>query len=365
MNYEEKLARVMTRYSLELKPGQIFKIQGEPVALPLIKALYKDALELDALPYTEIVHPEIQETFYKNARERQLKTVPFIREFEISKIDAIVSIWGTTNTRQLAGVDPQKQAIFANTTRPMMMKFFQRVADGQMHWCGTQYPTAAHAQEAEMSLDDYCDFVYRAGHLNDDDPVAFWRSMDKEQNRLAAILNQVDKIRFRAEGTDLSMRVAGRKWINCSGKENFPDGEIFSTPLEDSVNGTIRFTYPGYYYGREVDGIKLTFRDGVVSEFSALKNEAFLKAMLETDPGAKRVGEIAIGTNYEITRFTRNTLFDEKIGGTCHLALGAAPPETGSTNQSGIHWDIVCDFKQGGEIEADGKVIYRNGKFEI
>jgi len=360
-----KLARVIVHYSLEIKPGQLFRIKAEPVAAPLVAAVYTEALKAGAHIYTDIQLIELNETFFKLGNDDQLSYVSPLREFEIEKIDAYLGIWGTTNTKYLSGVDPARQKMFNKANEPILNKFFQRAAAGKLRWSGTQYPTAAHAQDAEMSLPDYEEFVYRAGHVYEDDPVAFWRGVEKQQQKWVDILGQTDQIRLRADGTDLNLRVKGRKWINCCGKENFPDGEVFTTPLEDSVNGTIRYTFPAFLAGREADGVVLKFKNGQVVEATAEKNEHFLKTMIDTDDGARRLGEFAIGTNYEITKFTRNTLFDEKIGGTCHLALGASYPETGGTNRSGIHWDMVCDLKKGGEIEADGKTVYKDGKFLI
>jgi len=339
-NRVQNLAKVIVNYSLGIKPGWLFKIKAEPIAAPLVKAVYEEALKIGANVYTDIRLIDLDEHFYKNGSDEQLQYITPIRELETDKMDAFLGIWGSTNTKYLSGVDPKRQQLFNKANEGLMNRFFERAANGQLHWTGTQYPTEAHAQDAEMSLSDYEDFVYRAGHLYDDDPVAYWKKMDAEQQRLIDILNQAEQIHLKADGTDLKLGVKGRKWINCCGKENFPDGEIFTTPIEDAVNGTIKYA-------------------------KADKNEEFLLTMLDTDEGSRRLGEFAIGTNYEIKQFTRNTLFDEKIGGTCHLAVGAAYPETGGTNRSGIHWDMVCELKKGGEIEADGKVFYRDGKFII
>jgi len=364
-NRVKNLAKVIVHYSLDIKPGQLFKIKAEPVAAPLVKAVYEEALKIGANIFTDIRLIELDEHFYKNATDEQLKYISPIRELETDKIDAFLGIWATTNTKHLSGVDPKRQQMFNKANEGLMNRFFERAASGALHWSGTQYPTEAHAQDAEMSLADYEEFVYRAGHLYDDDPVDYWKGVEKEQQRLVNILNQAEQIHLRAEGTDLTVGVKGRKWINCCGKENFPDGEIFTSPIEDAVNGTIKYSFPAFLAGREADGVMLTFKDGKVVDAKAQKNEEFLLAMLDTDEGSRRLGEFAIGTNYEIKQFTRNTLFDEKIGGTCHLAVGAAYPETGGTNRSGIHWDMVCDLKKGGEIEADGKVFYKDGKFTI
>nr|MBN2276142.1 aminopeptidase [candidate division Zixibacteria bacterium] len=361
----ESLARVMVHYSLELKKGQLFKISGEPVAAPLIKAVYLEALKTGANTYIDMQLIDLAEAFFKFGSDQQLQYISPLKELEMEKIDAYLGIWATTNTKFLSGVDPKRQQLHSKAKEPLMNRFFQRASEGALHWTGTQYPTEAHAQDAEMSLTDYEDFVYRAGHLHEDDPVAYWREVQKEQQRLVDILNNVEMIHLKAQDTDLNVNVKGRKWINCCGKENFPDGEIFTSPIENGVDGTIRYSFPAFYAGREADGVRLTFKGGRVIEAKATKNEEFLTAMLDTDEGARRLGEFAVGTNYEITKFTRNTLFDEKIGGTCHLAVGAAYPETGGVNRSGIHWDMVCDLKNGGEIMADGKVIYKDGRFLI
>ncbi|MCX6827467.1 MAG: aminopeptidase, partial [candidate division Zixibacteria bacterium] len=265
----------------------------------------------------------------------------------------------------LTGINPVRQQLLSRAGQPLMERFSTRTSDGSLKWCGTQFPTLAHAQDAEMSLSEYEEFVYRAGHIHESDPVNFWRTMEKEQARLIEILNQADMVHVQAEETDLQLSVKGRKWINCCGRMNFPDGEIFTSPIETSAKGTIKFTFPAFYTGREVAGVRLTFQDGVIVKASAEKDQDYLLAMLATDEGSRRLGEFAIGTNYEITKFTRNTLFDEKIGGTCHLAVGNGLFETGGQNRSGIHWDMICNLKNGGQISADGKVIYKNGAFII
>jgi len=362
--YLKKLAKVLVNYSVGVRKGELLKLRGEPVAIPLLKELYKEALAVGAYPYVDIDVVEIQEIFFKNASEDQPKYFPIIREFEVEKMETFISIWGTENTRTLSGVDSKKQQLWSRTVRPITEKLFARMGDRSLRWCGTQYPTRAHAQDAGMSLEDYADFVFRAGHLHEDDPVAYWNGVKKEQDRLVNILNDIEQLHVRAEGTDLKLNVKGRKWINCCGIENFPDGEIFTCPLEDSAEGTIRYTYPAYYQGREVEDVRLSFKNGVAAKAEASRNQAFLTDMLDMDEGGRKIGEFAIGTNYEIKQFTKNTLFDEKIGGTCHVAMGASLPEAGGKNKSGFHWDMVCDMHQG-EIVADGKVIYKNGKFEI
>lgn len=360
-----KLARLLVHYSLELKKGQLFKIQGEPVAMPLIKAAYEEAVDVGANPYIQLLVPDTDEYFLKHAKDVQMKYISPLQKLEVSKMDALLAIWANQNTKYLSGVDPKRQAFRQKSRGPLIKTLFKRMADKSLTWVGTQFPTNADAQQAEMSLAEYEEFVYGAGHLHLADPIKHWKKVSKEQARLVKILNRVKEIHVRSADTDLKMKVKGRKWINCAGTENFPDGEIFTGPIENSAEGFIKYSFPANYGGRSVEGIRLEFKKGVVVKESAEKNEDYLKAMLNMDKGARRVGEFAIGTNYQIKRATGNTLFDEKIGGTCHLAVGKSIDESGGKNQSALHWDMVCDLKKGGEIVADGKVIYRNGKFKI
>ncbi len=361
----EKLAQVLIHYSLKLKKGQLIKIGGEVAAIPLLVAAYKEAVKVGANPYLDVRVPDAEEILLKHASDAQLKFIPPMASMEVNKIDAMLHVWASTNTRYLSGVESGRQAIRQKTRHPLMKKLFKRFADKSATWVGTQFPTQADAQDADMSLTDYEDFVYRAGHIYDKDPVKYWLSVHKEQDRLIRILNKIDRLHIQSADTDLKLRVKGRRWINCAGTENFPDGEVFTSPIEDTAEGYIRYSYPAVYGGREVHDVRLEFRKGKVITESAAKNEKFLSTMLNSDRGARYLGEVAIGTNYEITRFSKNILFDEKIGGTCHLAVGASIPESGGKNQSSVHWDMVCDLKKDSQITADGRVIYRNGKFTI
>ena len=361
----EKMAKVLVDYSLEIKKGDLFYIRGSQLAAPLIKEVYKEALLRGAHP---VVRTGIEGTaylFYKYATEEQLRYISEIEKLEVEKIDAFLGIGGSYNKKSLQNVDPQKMRISQEARIELQKKFMERAARGELRWCGTQFPTHADAQDAGMSLEEYEDFIFGAAHVDKIDPVGFWKEMEKKQDKIVKFLETKKEFRIVAPDTDLILRTDGRKWINACGKKNFPDGEVFTSPLEDSVSGHIRFTYPGFYYGREVPDIYLEFENGVVKKASASKDEGFLHAMLSTDEGAKSLGEFAFGTNYGIKIFTKNTLFDEKIGGTIHLALGASIPETGGKNISAIHWDIVLDMRKGGEVYADGELIYKDGKFLI
>jgi len=359
----EKLADVLLNYCIKLKNKQLLCIAGSPLATPLIKELYKRALLIGAYPYTRIMVEGIEEIYFKYASDEQLRFISPLRKFEMQKIDSLVSIISTYNTKSLTGVNPRKQALAQKTNAPLTKIFMDRSAKEELLWVGCMYPTFASAQDAGMSLTDYENFVFSACKLGSKNPVAEWQKVSEYNARLIKYISKKKKIRIVADETDLTYNVAGRKWINCDGAANFPDGEIFTAPIENSAEGCIRFTYPAVFGGREVEDVRLEFRNGKAVKARASKGEDFMNAMLDTDKGSRYLGEVAIGTNYDIKDFSKNTLFDEKIGGTIHMALGAAYPETGGKNRSGLHWDMVCDLRQGGEIYGDGELFYRNGKF--
>ncbi len=359
-----KLADVLVNYSIGLKKGQLIRLSGAPLSRPLLVELYRAALKAGGHPYVAMVPDECAEIRLTEASEEQLLYENPVTQFEIETIDATISLWGEDNTKALSAADPAKQGLASQARRRYMKSFMQRAGHGQLRWCGTQFPCHAAAQDAEMSLAEYEDFVFRAGLLHLDDPAAAWRKVSERQQRVCDYLNGKREIRFvTPQGTDLTLGIAGRRWLNCDGHENFPDGEVFTGPIEDATEGTVCYSFPAVHGGREADGIRLVFKQGRVVEATATKGEAFLQAMLEQDTGAKVLGEVAIGTNYSITRYTKNTLFDEKIGGTFHAALGAAYPESGGINESGLHWDMVADLRQGGQIFVDGKLISENGRF--
>jgi aminopeptidase len=360
----EKLADVLVNYSVGVKKGQIVRIVGAPVAQPLVVELYRKVVDAGGHPMVRMSPKETSEIFLKQGSDEQIGHVNPIDMYEIETIDCSLHIWAEENTKALTNVDAKRIGIQQSARKPIFNTFMKRAAEGKLRWNGTQYPTQGSAQDAEMSLSEYEDFVFAAGLLNEPDPVAGWRRMSVAQQRLADFLNGKSDYRVvAANGTDVRLSVAGHRWINCDGHENFPDGEVFSGPVIDSVNGVIQFSFPAVHLGREVQDARLTFRDGKVVAASASKGEEFLISMLDTDAGSRFLGECAIGTNYNIKRYTKNTLFDEKIGGTVHFAVGAGYPETGNSNQSGLHWDMVVDLRQGGHIEIDGVRINENGKF--
>ena len=361
----ETVARILVDYSVKVKPNQLVRIAGAPEGAPLILAVYQKVLERGAHPFLQLELDEAGELLYRYASNAQLDYVPPFRKDVIEQIDAAIGIWTDVNTKHLSNADPAKQSRRATALRPLSDRFLDRAAKKELHWTGTIYPTQAFAQDAEMSLREFEDFVYSGCLVQEPDPIKAWKKISREQQRIVDWLNKARKIHVVGPDTDLKLEVTGRKWVNCDGHQNFPDGEVFTGPIEDSLNGHIRYTYPACIYGREVENVRLQFKDGKVVKATAAKNEEFLLKMLETDKGARYVGEFAFGTNYGIQRFTKNTLFDEEIGGTIHLAVGKGFPESGSKNKSAIHWDMVCDLRKGGEVRVDGTLFLKDGKILI
>jgi aminopeptidase len=362
----ETVAKILVDYSVKVRPNQLIRINGfAPEGAPLILAAYQQVLERGAHPFLEIGLEGVEELLFTYAGDAQLDYVPPFRKEMIEQIDASIAVWTEVNTRRLTSADPAKQSRRSVALRPLSDRLLERAAKKELRWTLTIYPTQAFAQDAEMSLSEFQDFLYDACLVHEPDPIKAWKKISKEQQQLVNWLNKAKQIHVIGPDTDLKLEITGRKWINCDGHENFPDGEIFTGPIEDSVNGYIRYTYPACAYGREVEDVRLKFEDGKVVKATAAKNEEFLLKMLKTDKGARYVGEFAFGTNPGIQRFTKNVLFDEKIGGTIHLALGKGYPETDSKNNSAIHWDMVCDLRKGGEVRVDGTLFLKDGKVLI
>lgn len=361
----ERLAQVVTEYSMGVQPGQTALISGPTLATRLLVAAYRNVLRLGANPVIDVQLPGLREILFVEGNDDQLQVVGPLERLGAEQADAHLRVIALENTRAMAGIDPAREQLFARSRATVRQSTMERAARGQLNWCLTLYPTQAHAQEAEMSLSQYEDFVATAGWLDEADPVARWRELGQSQARLIDWLAPRRDVHILAEDTDLRLSVAGRTWINSDGRRNFPSGEVFTGPIEHSVEGFIRFSFPMIVQGREVEDIRLWFEQGRVVRATAAKNGQFLEAMLDTDQGARFLGEFAFGTNHNISRFTRNTLFDEKIGGTVHMALGAGYPDTGSQNRSAIHYDLICDLRRGGEVRVDGDLILKDGQYQI
>jgi aminopeptidase len=361
----DKLAEVLVNYSVAIKQGDKTLISGAVPAAPLLKSIYAKVLQAGGYPLAMISLPGVDELLYRYASDDQLQYVHTPIKLVMETYDAYISVGSAENTKALSNVDPAKTVLRNRGQRELMKTFMQRAAIGQLRWVGALFPTNAYAQDAEMSLDDYEDFVYAACLPDINDPMGYWKRFSTWQQKIVEWLKGKDKVHIIAPETDLYLSIAGRTFINCDGRNNMPDGEVFTGPVETSISGHVYFSYPAIHQGREVSGIRLWFENGKVVKAIANKNEDFLHKTLDTDEGSRFVGEFAIGTNEGIQQFTRQILFDEKIGGSFHMALGAGYPESGSQNQSAIHWDMICDLHKGGEIWVDEVLLYKDGKFVI
>jgi aminopeptidase len=361
----DRWAEVLVAYSTGVGPGDTVAIMGGVAAEPLLRAIYRESLRAGANAVLLPSFTEAQTDFLEFGSDEQLSYLSPIERWVMEEATVTISVLASTNTRALSSIDPSRQAVMSRARTQLRTLAGQRAAQGERRWSLTIFPTAAHAQDADMSTDEFARFLESACMLNRPDPVAAWQELSARQARMIDWLAARDEIHITAPDTDLRMSVAGRTWVNSDGKRNFPSGEVFTGPIEDSAEGHVYFSYPVVTQGREITDIRLRFSAGAVVDASASKNEAFLIQTLDTDPGARRLGEIAFGTNYGISRWTKNILLDEKIGGTVHMALGSGYPETGNTNVSAIHWDMICDLREGGKATGDGAPILVNGEYRI
>jgi len=357
----QKLASILVHYSLEVKAGQQLAIMTTPLAEELTLAVYTEAIKTGAHVTTLIHVPGAREALLKHGNEAQLTRVPPDLKVVVETFDALLSIGAEYNTRSMNGVSPERMALAHSSQGPLLETLGQRFANKEFNWAFTVFPTQAAAQEADMSLADYCEFVYGAGLLNEADPVSLWKAEGERQKRLIEWLAGKDHVTLKGSNIDLTLSIAGRNFLEANGRANFPDGEIYTSPVEDSVNGWVRFRYPAIYAGQEVVDIELWFENGKVVKEKAAKGQELLTSLLNQYEGARVLGELGIGTNYGIQRFTKHILFDEKLGGTIHLAVGRGFPEAGGKNHSSLHWDMLCDMAES-EITVDGALFYKNGK---
>ena len=360
----EKLAGLITGYSLDLREGQVFRIDGEESAIPLVAAMYRYGLRRGALPYVHVRPAGLEEILLAEGNDEQLGYISESERHQSEQLDAWATIWSTSNTRALTRADPERRKLQLAAHYRMVNRRWQRISAGELAWCGTLMPTEAHAQDAEMSLSEYEDFVYGACHVrDDDDPIAHWESTSGELRARARELEGVRELRIVGPDTDLRVVVEGRRWLPSDGRHNMPDGEVFTSPVETGTEGDIYFAFPSIFQGREVEGVRLRFAEGRVVRAQASSGEDYLRTLVATDDGSSVLGEVAFGLNYEINRFTRDILFDEKIGGTMHVALGGGFEEAGTQNISDLHWDLICDLREEGEVYADGELVWKAGSF--
>jgi aminopeptidase len=363
----QKFAQILVDHSTHVSGGDRVAITTSTAAEPLVKKIYQLVLARGGYPHVLFDFQDQEEIFFTYAGEKQLDFVPIFHKMAFEEFDVLIKVRAETNTRALVAIDPERQARRQKAMFSLIQAQLRRGADKSLRWVSTLYPTSAYAMEANMGFEEYQDFVYRSMHADDEtpNPVAHWQAVESEQQRIIDRLQGHDRVELKGPNVELSLSIKDRTFKNACGEHNMPDGEIYTGPVEDSANGWVRYTYPAIYHGRIVEGIELQFEAGKVISASAAENEAYLKKLIDTDSGSRYIGEFAIGTNFEIDRFTKSILFDEKIGGTFHMALGAGYPETGSQNKSDIHWDMICDLRQDSEIRVDGEVVYRDGEFVI
>ncbi|TAK11586.1 MAG: aminopeptidase [Anaerolineae bacterium] len=360
-----KLAHLLVSYSLRIKPGDWVWVTSQPVAEPLIREVVAEIVRAGGNPTVTLTSDAITETMLRESSPEQLAWISPTDRLLFERADARINILGTDNTRALSNVDPAQQKLYGQARRELSTLFMERSARKEVRWNVVLYPCPAFAQEADMSLRAYEDFVYSACFCDRDDPEAEWNKLYQSQEHIVAWLKGKKQVTVKSPNADLTLSVEGRTFINSDGRANMPSGEVFTGPVETSANGWVQFTYPAIRGGREVEGVRLEFKDGKVVKASAKKNEAYLVSQLDSDEGARYLGEFAIGTNYGIQQFTKSILFDEKIGGSFHMAVGAGYPETGSVNKSAIHWDFICDIRTDSEIRVDGELLYKDGQFKI
>jgi aminopeptidase len=361
----ERLAKILVGYSTKVKEGEVVAIDGDRAAEPLLLAVYEEVLEAGANPILNVALDGQSAAYFKHASDAQLEWISPVSKWMLENVDVRIAVGASSNTRELSAVAPERQTRRQSATGDLLARAMERSARGELRWCYTLFPTNAYASEAEMSLADYEDFYYGACLADDGDPLTAWKRASEETVRLAEWIEGHREVRVTAPGTDIVLGIEGRTFIPCDGEHNMPDGEFFTGPIEDSVQGEVTFHLPATIGGREVAGVRLRFESGKVVEASAERGEEYLIKLLDTDEGARRLGELGIGTNYGIDRGTREVLLDEKIGGTVHMAVGRSYPESGGKNESAVHTDLVCDLRLGGKLEVDGELMQQDGRFVV
>ncbi|GAB4425023.1 MAG: aminopeptidase [Anaerolineales bacterium] len=359
------LANVLVNYSTKVQPGDWVQIVTTHAAMPLVNELYKAILAAGGYPAVMFNSDQLAETYLAHANDEQLKWANPAAQLMIEQVDVLMSVRAPENTRALSGIDPKRQQAQQIARKEWIDVYRKRSASGDLRWNITNYPCLALAQEADMSLSDYENFIFRATFADQDDPVAEWERIHAEQQHKVDWLAGKKTFEIKGAHADLTMSIEGRPFINSAGDKNMPSGEVFTSPVEGSINGWVEFTYPVIHLGREVEGVRLEFKDGKVVKATAEKNEDYLIQVLDTDEGARYLGELGIGTNFGIDRFTKDILYDEKIGGSFHLAVGSGFAQIGGKNESIIHWDMICDAREDTEMLVDGELFYKNGKFMV
>lgn len=361
----EKLADVLVNYSTHVQPGEWVGILGDVTALPYVRAVYGAVVRAGGNPALYFSDETMKRMFLREANDDQIAWLDPAMSLYFEQADVYIRIGSLANTRAMSGIEAKRVNTLMQAQRSWLSTRMKRAAEGKMKWVGTLVPSEGTAQDAEMSLEEYEDFYFGATFVDQADPVAAWRAMGEMQQKKIDWLKGKRHVKLLGPNVDLELSIDGRIFINACGERNMPDGEIFTGPVEESVNGWIRYSYPSMVQGRAVEGIELRFEQGKVVQASAKKNDDLLQAQLNTDSGSRYLGEFAIGTNFGIDKFTGQILFDEKIGGTIHTAVGLGYPDTGSKNTSAIHWDMICDMRTESTIHVDGELFYANGEFVV
>ncbi len=360
----EKYARLLVHYCLDIQPGERLYIRSTTLAEPLIREVYREAVRTGAHVEYDLAIREEQRLFLQEATGQQLEYVPTLYKEAMTSFDAFLFIRAPFDQMGHDLSYQEKVTRRDNALQPIRELYFSRTGTGDLKRSLCEFPTLSNAQNAGMSLGEFEHFVFNACRLFEEDPVKEWLEVRAYQQKIVDDLNKRKQFQYKGEGIDISFSADGRTWINSDGRTNMPSGEVFTSPVEDSVNGTIHFSYPAVYRGHEVEGVTLWVKDGLVEKWEAGKGQDFLDYIFKQD-GARRFGEAAIGTNRKIDRFTKNILFDEKIGGTVHMAIGQSYMQAGGRNKSSVHWDMIADMTKGGAIYADDEKIYENGEFLI
>ena len=362
---QERLAKLLVNYSTRVQPGEWVGLFTDVESLPLIRLVHREVLAAGGNPTVILDDEAMTREFVRSASDEQLTFLDPAMTLHYDQADVYIRVRGASNTRAMTNIPGKRLQQLNAARRAWLDTRLGRSAEGTYKWVGTMFPTEAFAQEANMSLEEYEDFVYGACFCDRDDPAGAWRDLSRMQQQKVDWLVGKREVVCKGPNVDLTLSIADRTFINSDGTHNMPSGEIFTGPVEDSVNGWVRFSYPSIVGGRAVSGIELRFEDGKVVEASAEQNEELMFAQLDTDAGSRYLGEFAIGTNFGIQQFTGSILFDEKIGGTIHMAVGKGYPETGSKNDSAVHWDMICDMRTDSTIHVDGELFYQNAKFTV
>ena len=357
-----KYANLLLHYCLQVKEGQRLFVSSSVLAEPLLLEIHREATKSGVAVEYDLAFRNKTAVFWEEAKDGILDMEPMLHQYAMEQFDAYLAIRAPHNMHedQHATAEQKKRKTAAGAKANQA--YFTRTANGTLVRNLCQYPTAASAEIAGMTIEEYASFVFKACRLDDDDPVQAWLGVRQAQQGIVDFLNTCNEITYKNAKTDIRFSVKGRTWINSDGRANMPSGEVFTGPVEDSVEGTVHFDYPSVFSGHDVRGITLTVEKGQIVSWEAEEGKKILDQVFAID-GARYFGEVAVGTNYRIQQPSRNILFDEKIGGSIHMAVGQSYLQTGGKNQSAVHWDMISDMKHGGEIIADGEVIYKDGYF--